>query len=101
MSHQGNDGNILRSSFVQDAGLVNMHLNTRPADKIMFKRTVCTIKPDSGSYSLSESATIETGFLDQAPMVLSVADQGKTKDVYQVRHQLHISFTIHCFQFSL
>ena len=46
------------------------------------------IQPDTGSYSLSESATIEMGLLDQSPMVLSAADQGKTKDVYQVRHHL-------------
>src|ERR1700683_2535760 len=67
---------------------VNMHLDTHPANKINFKWMVCMIQPDTGSYSLSESATIETGLLDQSPMVLSAADQGKTKDVYQVRHHL-------------
>lgn len=66
-----------------------MDLDARTVNKIEIKRTVCTIKSETGAYSLAESANFESAMLDQSPIVLSAADRGKTKEVYRVSDLLH------------
>lgn len=85
--HVRSSSRVLTSLFAQDntgPGLVEEPI-VESADPIHFKRTVCTISPNSGHYSFTESSTVETGLLDQKTMFLSISDRGKTKDVYGVR----------------
>jgi len=82
--HAGITSQVLTSRFAQDdTGSVEEPLVTS-ADPIHFKRTICTISPNSGHYLFTELSTVETGLLDQNTMFLSIADHGKTKDVYGV-----------------
>lgn len=82
--HPRSTSQVLTSRFAHDdAGLVDEPI-VASADPIHFKRTICTISPDDGRYSFTELSTVETGILDQNTMFLSIADRGKTKDVYGV-----------------
>ena len=81
----------MTSRFAQDDG-GSVEEPIASADPIRFQRTLCTITPDNGLYSFTESSIIETGLLDQNTMFLSVANRGKTKDVYGVSCMSTISF---------
>ena len=74
----------MTSRFAQDdSGLVEEPI-VASADPIRFQRTLCTINAENGLYSFTESSTVEMGLLDQNTMFLSIADRGRTKDVYGV-----------------
>jgi len=74
----------LTSRFTQDdSGLVEEPI-LASADPVRFQRTLCTISAENGLYSFTESSTVEMGLLDQNTMFLSIADRGRTKDVYGV-----------------
>ena len=82
-NHPGANSRVLMSRFAQDdGGSVNRPIVASSADPIHFQQTICTISTDNGQYSFTESSTVETGLLDQNTMFLSIADRGKTKDVY-------------------
>lgn len=55
------------------------------ANAIIFKRTICTVNAETAVCTLTEQQQTESGLLNKETLVLSVADQGKTKDVYGVR----------------
>lgn len=59
------------------------------ATRIRFRRTICTIQPYTAYPSFNEDAALESGLLQDSPLALPPADQGRTKDVYRVSASRH------------
>ncbi|KAL0953004.1 hypothetical protein HGRIS_007209 [Hohenbuehelia grisea] len=69
----------LQSTFCSTEELADLP-DVQLATSISFKRTTCTIDPDTGIATLTETEEAEPGLLDVTP--LELATQGRTKLVY-------------------
>jgi len=70
---------------VPDAEIAGAGPTASAANAIVFNRTICTVNNETAVFTLTEQQQTEKGLLNKKPLFLSVADQGKTKDVYGVR----------------
>ncbi|THH30819.1 hypothetical protein EUX98_g3365 [Antrodiella citrinella] len=73
----------LKSMFRPDAPSTATPLVVA-ATNIGFTRISCFINEDTSQHDLIETTNTEMGTISRAPLVLSVADRGRTKDVYKL-----------------
>ncbi|KAM6501453.1 hypothetical protein JOM56_004467 [Amanita muscaria] len=74
-------GTVLQSRFLSTTELADLP-DVRTANYIYFKRTTCTVHPDTGKPSLVETASYEPGLLDDDKIELTSATHGCTKEIY-------------------
>jgi hypothetical protein len=80
---------------VPDAETAGVGPKVSAANTIVFNRTICTVNNETGVCSLTEQKQTENGLLNEETLFLSVADRGKTKDVYGVRTMVYPCHVTH------
>ncbi|KDQ58251.1 hypothetical protein JAAARDRAFT_193673 [Jaapia argillacea MUCL 33604] len=73
---------ILQTTFLPDSATNISAIKVQHVDQVQFRQTICKIQPGTGTPSLSEVGTTETGIIDRDTLPLAAHERGKTKDVF-------------------
>ncbi|KAJ7837692.1 kinase-like domain-containing protein [Mycena leptocephala] len=87
--HTGSNGKraktgLLTSTFNNDDDLSAL-TNKPETFKVKFETVTCEPRGNEGGQSLSKNSDLRTGEIEVKPLILSLRDRGKSKDVHKLR----------------